>query len=121
MVESRGKGSWVEDLILLAIFFMTIYIVTYVLVHYGLYFSDLWNSIYDFLKSPYGLAIMFFIGMVSGAYGIKEIYVSVYRRRSVVLGFALVFLSSLIFIVLFISIVSMLTSFMEDVLSFLNR
>ncbi len=121
MAESRSEGSWVEDLVLLAIFFMTIYVTTYVLTHYGKYFSDMFNMLASFLKSPYGLAVMFFIGVVSGAYGIKEIYINVYRKRSVALGFALVFLSSLIFIVLFVAIVTMFTSFMETLLNFLNR
>ena len=121
MAESESKGSWVKDLILLAIFFMTIYVTTYILTHYGKYFSDIFDLVANFLKTPYGLAVMFFIGMVSGAYGIKEVYSSVYRGRSVAFGFALIFLSSLIFIVLFITVIAMLTSFMENLLSFLNR
>ena len=121
MGEFRNKGSWVEDLILLAMFFMTIYVTTYILTRYSRYFANAFKALADFLKSPYGLAAMFFIAVVSGAYGIKEVYISVYRRRNVALGFALIFLSSLIFIVLFTAIVTTLTSFMENVLSFLNR
>ncbi len=120
MSKSKDKVSWVEDLILLAIFFATVYITTYTLIHFGTHAEEYFALIYEFLRTPYGLAVMFFLGVLSGAVGIKEIYIGVYGRKHVALGFALIFIGSLFFIILFIAIVSMFSNFLEKLLSFLN-
>ena len=102
----RRSSSWIEDFILLAFFFVTVYAMVYIVLRIS-NFSNL-EELLNFLKSPIMVTVYFVLGIITGITGVKEIYFGIYRKGNVSLGFALVFISAMLFLTFYILSVNML-------------
>ncbi len=102
----RRSSSWIEDFILLAFFFVTVYAMVYIVLRIS-NFSNL-EELLNFLKSPIMVTVYFVLGIITGIIGVKEIYFGIYRKGNVSLGFALVFISAMLFLTFYILSVNML-------------
>ena len=102
----RRSSSWIEDFILLAFFFVTVYAMVYIVLRIS-NFSNL-EELLNFLKSPIMVTVYFVLGIITGIIGVKEIYFGIYRKGNVSLGFALVFISAMFFLTFYILSVNML-------------
>lgn len=103
----REEGSsWIEDFILLAFFFVSVYAMVYAILRLSNPASM--EKILEILRSPIMLVVYFILGIASGIAGIKEVYFGIHRRGRISLGFALIFISAMFFLTFYILSVNIL-------------
>lgn len=118
MSTKNKSSSWIEDFILLAFFFVTVYALTYTVLRLSDIFQQ--EKIISFLRSPSALVIYFALGVMTGILGVKEIYLGVYRKGRISIGFSLIFISAMFFITFFILSINMLLESLNKLLFFLG-
>ncbi|RLG73795.1 MAG: hypothetical protein DRO23_08175 [Thermoprotei archaeon] len=114
----KESSSWIEDFILLAFFYVTVYAIVYIVLRLNS-FSNI-EELINLLKSPIMTMVYFVLGIIAGIAGIKEIYFGICRRGSLSLGFALVFISAMFFLTFYILSVNMLVDSLNKLVTLIG-